>query len=38
MPVSDDSATTTEVSGESRSTQRRLEGLQARVIYWAGAF
>ena len=36
MPVSDESATTTEVSGESRSTQRRLEGLQGRVIYWAG--
>jgi len=36
MPAPEDSATETDVNGESRSTQRRLAGLQAPVIYWAG--
>jgi TRAP transporter 4TM/12TM fusion protein len=36
MPANNASETKTDVNGESRSTQRRLEGLQARIIYWAG--
>jgi len=32
----DTTDTKADASGESRSTQRRLEGRQAQVIYWAG--